>query len=85
MGKKNSATWKQLLEACVEVGKDKVLASLEAQHKVYESWEANAWADPDTYTLAKRLQIVCLKQDETLIRLRQMTEDDIKNLLVSAK
>jgi hypothetical protein len=83
MGNKKSATWKQLLEACVEVGKDKVLSSLEAQHKVYKSWEANAWSDPATYSLARNLQITCLKQDETLIKLRQLTDNDIKNLLAS--
>lgn len=78
--KRNEATWKQTLEACQKVGKDKVLAVFEAEHKVYENWHATACAESN-FSLAHRLSLICLKQDETMIRLRNMTDEDIENAL----
>lgn len=70
-----------LLEVCQTVGRQKLIETLEKEHKVYERYEAAAWADPATYPQARYLQRLCLRQDETLIRLRQMTDDDVTRLL----
>lgn len=64
--KHKAGSWGALLEWCARDGKEKVLAALRAQHEVYESWEASAWADPATYGQARQLQLVVLKQCETL-------------------
>jgi hypothetical protein len=82
--KHGESTWHGLLLTCKKVGKDKVLKSLEEQHKVYENWHAAACAEPNP-TLARKLSLICLKQDETLIRLRNMTDADIDKLLSEAK
>lgn len=74
-------TWRELLEACRRDGLETVIKRLERVHAVYEQWEASAWGDPDQHDRARRLQQVCLKQDETLIKLRQMTPADVELLL----
>ncbi len=81
----SEANWRMLLELCRKYGKDEVIKKLEKSHATYESWEASAWADPATYPQARRLQQRCLRQDETLIRLRQMTDDDVARSLKEGK
>lgn len=74
-------TWRELLEACRRDGLEAVIKRLEAVHAVYEQWQAAAWGEPEQHSVARRLQQVCLKQDETLIKLRQMTPADVELLL----
>ena len=78
---RQEATWRMLLEVCRKVGRLKVIEVLEKEHAVYEGWEAAMWADPATYVQARRLQRQCLRQDETLIRLRSMTDEDVEQSL----
>ena len=75
------SNWKQLLRQCQTEGKEKVLARLEAYHKTLESMQVAFFAEPETVSKAVRMTPILLKQDETLIRLRQMTDDDIKKSL----
>jgi hypothetical protein len=74
---KAEASWRLLLEACHKVGRLKVIEMLEKEHKTYENWAAWAWGDPASHSLARQLDRKCLKQDETLIRLRSMTDEDV--------
>jgi len=76
--KKGEETWQELLEACQKVGKDKIIANLEVYHRQLENLEANLWSEPEHHAEARLLSYILLKQDETLIRLRQMTDDDIR-------
>lgn len=76
--------WRALLELCLRNGKDVVLAQLEQVHRAYEAMEAAAWETADTRSgraRARRLQAICLRQDETMIRLRQMDEATMRALL----
>lgn len=73
--------WQQLLALCAKHGKERVLAILESQHSSYENWEADAWAEPEQHDRARRLRAMCLKQDVTIIKLRQMTDADIQAAL----
>ena len=82
---KGGGNWKQLLEACQSVGKDIVIKKLEAYHRQLENLEAELWADPSTYNQARKLRSALLKQDETLIRLRQMSDNDIRISLETGK
>ena len=79
--RRKDMTWRELLEACRRDGLEAVIKRLEAVHAVYEQWQAAAWGEPEQHSLARRLQQVCLKQDETLIKLRQMTPADVELLL----
>lgn len=82
---KLSRDWRALLQQCREHGKDRVLAALERIHRAYELAEADAWAEPEMRAQARRLQAICLRQDETMIRLRQMDDSEIARLLDGAK
>jgi len=46
---------------------------------------ANLWAEPEMHNIARKLDLMLLKQDETLIKLRNMTDDDINKLLAEVK
>ena len=74
--------WRTILEACVEHGKETVLAALERHHSRMEHMEAAILAEPG-YSIrsAHRLSATLLRQDETMIRLRQLTDADIRRLL----
>jgi hypothetical protein len=67
---------------CLREGKEKVIERLEEWHKRLEWQEACAWEDPATYAIARRLGSVLTKQAETLIRLKMMSEEDMRALLV---
>lgn len=79
--RRGEMSWRGLLEVCRRDGLQATIKRLEGVHQVYERWEAAAWAEPDQHALAKRLQQTCLRQDETLIKLRQMTPEDVERLL----
>ena len=81
---KLSKDWRDLLILCREHGKDRVLETLARLHRAYEWAEAEAWSDPDRHRQARKLQAICLQQDETMIRLRQMDDAEIARLLDEA-
>ncbi len=81
--KKGETSWKQLLEATLKVGKDKMLESLDAYHRTLEGVEAAMWAEPEMHGRARAMAQTLLKQDETLIRLRSMSEDDMRAALAA--
>ena len=62
-------------------GKDTVLKKLEAYHSVLENQQAYLFGDPETVHQASKMTAMLLKQDETMIKLRQMTDEDIKRIL----
>ncbi len=82
---KGEGNWKQLLLACQIFGKDNVIAKLESYHKVLEELSISLWAEPKTQYKTHKLDLMLLKQDETLIRLRQMSDDDIRISLETNK
>jgi hypothetical protein len=81
MKSKNEGNWKGLLSACEKYGKENVIVKLEAYHKSLENMSANMWANPEMHNRAHKLDLMLLKQDETLIRLKQMSDEDIKESL----
>jgi len=85
LSKKGESTWYGLLLACKKVGKDKVLEKLEAEHRVWENASASWWAEPSMHYKAHKLDLMLLKQDETMIKLRNMSDEDIDKLLREAK
>jgi len=78
---RGQGSWRQLLVACQREGRLEVIRRLEAVHQVYERWEATAWGEPEQHARARRLRQICLRQDETLITLRQLTDEDIAQAL----
>ena len=82
--KQGESTWYGLLLACKKIGKDNMIKRLEEIHKTYENWHASACAEPNP-TLAHKLSLTCLKQDETLIRLRSISDADIDKMLSEAQ
>lgn len=83
--KKSQSTWYGLLLACKKVGKEEVLKKLEAEHKVYENMWANWCVEPSMQHKSHKLSLILLKQDETMIRLRNMTDENIDKLLREAQ
>lgn len=77
-------TWRQLLKLCQEHGREKVLGVMERQQRATEGTAANAWAEPHLHRMAQRLDLAALKQLETIIRLRNLTDDNITRLLKPA-
>ena len=82
---KISKSWKVLLLACYRGGKDNVYKRLKAYHETMENMQASLFADPETVNQAVKIGPILLKQDETLIRLMQMTDEDVKDILVENK
>ena len=78
---KRDMNWEQLLTLCLREGKDNVLKRLEAYHSVLENQQAYLYGDPETVQQASKMTAMLLKQDETMIKLRLMTDEDIKRIL----
>lgn len=76
-----SMNWEGLLRWCLKDGKDNVLKKLEAYHRVLENQQAYLFGDPETVNQASKMTAILLRQDETMIKLRQMTDEDIKRIL----
>ena len=78
---KQGMTWEQLLTVCLRDGKETILKRLEEYHRVLENQQVYLYGDPNTVHQASKMSAMLLKQDETMIKLRQMTEDDMRRIL----
>jgi len=76
--RKGESNWEQLLEACQKDGKEEVIKKIEAYHNSLEWLQADLFANPETVHRASKMSPMLLKQDETLIRLRAMSDEDIR-------
>lgn len=85
MGKIKKGSWEELLLSCKKYGKDNIIKALETFHKQIENQAAYCWSEPHLHSRAIALDKILLKQDETLIRLRQMTDEDIAISLKTGK
>jgi hypothetical protein len=66
---------KTLLAWLDNVGWDKGITILEAEHRRLENIQANLFADPETVHRAAAMSPILLKQDETLIALHRIMEE----------
>ncbi len=77
MGRVKKGSWEELLLACQKYGKAEIIKRFETVHAEMEKMAAHYWSEPELHRKAHHLDLILLKQDETLIRLRQMSDEDI--------
>ena len=74
-------SWRQVMEMCLVVGKDRLLKSLDRQLAHYQRRLDEAGADTDTHSEAPRLRRRIERQIEIMAMLRKMSDAEMRSQL----